>query len=56
MSRDIPPLPWSDPSRLWMAASVMCLAVAASAVYGITSAIARGWPETFTTDLKDTTP
>jgi hypothetical protein len=49
MSRDIPPLPWSDPYRLWYAAALMAGAITASAVVGIVSAI-RGWPETFTTD------
>jgi hypothetical protein len=48
-SRDIPPLPWTDVTRLWFAGSIFAAAIAASAVVGIVSAL-RGWPETFTTD------
>jgi uncharacterized protein (DUF697 family) len=53
MSRDIPPLPWTEPCRLWFAGALFAAAIAASAVYGITSAIVRGWPETFTTGDHD---
>jgi hypothetical protein len=49
MSRDIPPLPFSDPVRLWFAGSLFAFAIAASAVVGIVGAITRSWPETFTT-------
>jgi hypothetical protein len=48
MSRDIPPLPWGDPTRLWFAGSLFAFALAASAVYGIVGALVRGWPEPFT--------
>jgi len=50
MTRDIPPLPWTDPYRLWFAGAVFAAAIGASAVVGIVGAITRGWPETFTTD------
>jgi hypothetical protein len=50
MTRDIPPLPWSDPARLWFAGSLVAAAIAASAVLGIVQALTRSWPETFTTD------
>ena len=53
MSREIPPLPWSDPYRLWFVAAVFTGAIAASAVVGIVNVITRGWPETFTTDPGD---
>lgn len=53
MSRDIPPLPWSDPYRLWFAGSLMAAVVAASAVYGIVGSLVRGWPETFTNGSHD---
>jgi hypothetical protein len=56
MTRDIPPLPWSDPARLWYCAALMASVVAASAVLGIVQAITRGWPETFTTDQEAKTP
>jgi hypothetical protein len=49
MSRDIPPLPWTEPARLFYVGALFAAAVAASAVVGIVSAL-RGWPETFTTD------
>jgi hypothetical protein len=50
VTRDLPPLPWSDPTRLWFAAALMASAIAASAVLGIVQAVTRSWPETFTTD------
>jgi diadenosine tetraphosphatase ApaH/serine/threonine PP2A family protein phosphatase len=50
MSRDVPPLPWTDPTRLWFAGSLMAFALAASAVVGIVNTLTRTWPETFTTD------
>jgi hypothetical protein len=56
MTRDIPPLPWTDPTRLWLAGALFAAAIAASAVVGIVGALARGWPEPFTTDPKDRTP
>ena len=53
MTRDIPPLPWSDPTRLWLAAAIFTGAIAASAVYGVIGALVRGWPETFTNGSHD---
>jgi hypothetical protein len=50
MTRDIPPLPWSEPCRLWFAGALFAAAIAASAVVGIVGALTRSWPETFTTD------
>jgi hypothetical protein len=51
---------WAEPAfqpyRLWFAGSLFAAAIAASAVVGIVNALTRGWPETFTTDPKDTTP
>lgn len=55
MSRDIPPLPLTDPVRLWYFASFAMAAVAASAVYGLIGAVVRAWPETFTTEQGDKT-
>jgi hypothetical protein len=50
MTREIPPLPFADPTRLWFAGALFAAAIAASAVLGIVQAVTRGWPETFTTD------
>jgi hypothetical protein len=50
MSRDIPPLPWTDPCRLFFVGSIFAACIAASAVYGIVGSLVRGWPEPFTSD------
>ena len=54
MTREIQPLPLSDPTRLWLAGALFAAAVAASAVVGIVGALTRAWPETFTTDIPGT--
>jgi hypothetical protein len=50
MTRDIPPLPWTEPARLFYVGALFAAAVAASAVVGIVGVLTRSWPETFTTD------
>lgn len=50
MTRDIPPLPWTDPVKLWFVAAIFTGALAAATVVGIVNTLTRSWPETFTTD------